>query len=141
MATPSPVVDEIRMDDTDSRVDATVDEETRNDSDSFELTPPDMRLWLTHERKFVRLMSERRIQEATDLVVSYDSGLLTSEDVAMKWREYHSRWPGRICLDRKTEEEIENEATGFEMNPTGESIYRPRSSKRRQLVTTSTPAS
>ena|ERR1044072_1236842 len=100
-------------------------------SDTFELTPHDMKWWLKQEKRLVRLMSERRLQEAANLVKSYEAGSLTAEEVHRKWSEYHSHWPCRLCLDRRLEEEIECEATGFEKDPTDESVYRPRHRRAR----------
>ena len=97
MAWPSPAADETSMNDPHACAEISIDEEARLETEgAFELTPPDTRWWLEQEKKLVRLMAERRIQEATDLVTSYEAGSLTPEVAYKRWSEYHSRWPTRI---------------------------------------------
>jgi|ERR1700722_8000024 len=92
--------------------------------DKFE-SPRDLRDWLSVERKLVRVTSQRRIKEASDLVAAYETGKLTSRQAKKQFAAYAIRWPNRLCLDESTEIEIEAEVTGFEPNPTGKTPYRP----------------
>lgn len=99
-------------------------------------SPSDLRDWLTVERKFVRLATKRRLQEAAELaelVNAYAAGSLTAKKAREKVQAYIIRWPGVLCLDRDIAIRIESEATGFEPNPTGETPYRPHHANKTQV--------
>jgi hypothetical protein len=62
------------------------------DAEDFDLSPEDMRGWLTQEIRDVMKGSQLRIAEATEFVTAYCLGKISGKEAEERLGEYSKRW-------------------------------------------------
>ena len=74
------------------------------------LLPRDMRWILDEERERIRLFTEARLKELTDIVEAYEAGALTWQQADKRLETYRERWDVPFTYDNELEGKYEKQA-------------------------------